>query len=302
MEIDQPETNEKVIPNSIPATNLLMDPNYNLTLQEIARKFPKTVNKLIKGYISITADSVENRNNILKYLNENDKEYILSERQEDRPLKIVIKNLPITHSTDLIKKDLESKNFKIIRISQLKNFKTKTPHPIFLVEMAKTENFKNIYNIKTVNFLNVKIETYRKTNKATMCFKCSRFHHSARNCMCKARCIKCAKNHVTKDCPIKTKIDSPKCINCQETGHLASWRGCPKFPKIALPKNKPSYAQKLKTTLTNSPRLNLPSQQIKPTDADIKQNLSEAFEFFNALKIIKNAMQDFVDLSNTFLE
>ncbi|GBO00318.1 Nucleic-acid-binding protein from transposon X-element [Araneus ventricosus] len=244
MEIDHPESNEKASPNSIPAINLLMDPNYNLTLQEIARKFPKSVNKLIKGYISITADSEENRNNTLKYLNENDKEYILSERQEDRPLKIVFKNLPITHSTDLIKQDLKSKNFKIIRIGQLKDFKTNPPpHPIFLFEIAKTENSKNIYNIKTVNFLNVKIETYRKTNKATMCFKCSRFHHSARNCMRKAKCIKCAKNHETKDCPTKTKIDTPKCINCQETGHLASWRGCPKFPIITLPKNKPSYAQ-----------------------------------------------------------
>ncbi|GBN67197.1 hypothetical protein AVEN_227802-1 [Araneus ventricosus] len=125
VEIDKPETNEKVTPNSIPAINLLMDPNYNLTLQEIARKFPQTVNKLIKGYISITADSEESRNNILKYLKENDKEYILSERQEDRPLKIVIKNLPITQSTDLIKQDLESKTSKSLELVSSRTLKLK---------------------------------------------------------------------------------------------------------------------------------------------------------------------------------
>ncbi|GBM88547.1 hypothetical protein AVEN_86739-1 [Araneus ventricosus] len=26
--------------------------------------------------------------------------------------------------------------------------------------------------------------------------------------------------------------ENPKCINCGATGHIASWRGCPLFPKI----------------------------------------------------------------------
>ncbi|GBN42228.1 hypothetical protein AVEN_147913-1 [Araneus ventricosus] len=63
---DQAEVKKSV--NDIPAINLLMDSNYNLTLQEIANKFPKTTNKLVKGFISITADTEENRTNIINYL------------------------------------------------------------------------------------------------------------------------------------------------------------------------------------------------------------------------------------------
>ncbi|GBN67055.1 hypothetical protein AVEN_121721-1 [Araneus ventricosus] len=114
MEIDKQNdlAEDKKSANDIPAIYLLMDSNYNLTLQEIANKFPKTTNKLVKGFISITADTEENRINIINYLNETNKEYVLSEKREDRPLKIIIKRLPTDHSKDLIKQDIENHNFK----------------------------------------------------------------------------------------------------------------------------------------------------------------------------------------------
>ncbi|GBN47027.1 hypothetical protein AVEN_10074-1 [Araneus ventricosus] len=46
------------------------------------------------------------------------------------------------------------------------------------------------------------------------------------------RCLKCGEDHRTNQCPITTHQENPKCINCGATGHIASWRGCPLFPKI----------------------------------------------------------------------
>ncbi|GFT02393.1 uncharacterized protein TNCV_4625241 [Trichonephila clavipes] len=45
------------------------------------------------------------------------------------------------------------------------------------------------------------------------------------------RCLKCAKEHPTRQCPIKERQENPFCINCQEYGHSACYTKCPKFPK-----------------------------------------------------------------------
>ncbi|GBO23575.1 hypothetical protein AVEN_210875-1, partial [Araneus ventricosus] len=208
MEID----NESNTPNNdetkiqIPAINLKIDANYNLTLQEINKLYPDTQNKLIKGFISIQATSIDRRNSIIEYLKNNNKEFFLSEAHTDRPLKVVIKDLPINQNKEELKQILEDLNFKIIRISQLRNYRMKTYHPIFLIEIAKTKNHLNIYNLKTIKHLQIKVETYRKKNRATICFKCNGFFHSARNCQLKTRCLKCEENHETKNCTITTKI------------------------------------------------------------------------------------------------
>ncbi|GBN49248.1 hypothetical protein AVEN_246191-1, partial [Araneus ventricosus] len=125
-----PENNPQV-----PAINLKLDADYNLTLQEIHSMFPETENKLIKGFICIQANSEDNRQKIIDILKKNNKEFVLSEAREDRPLKIVIKWLPVNQDKEELKDILESKGFKIIRISQLTNYRQKTLYPYFLVDV-----------------------------------------------------------------------------------------------------------------------------------------------------------------------
>ncbi|GBN82378.1 hypothetical protein AVEN_152778-1 [Araneus ventricosus] len=219
MEIEE----SAVVPEThIPAINLKFVTDYNLTLQEINRNFPKTLNKLDRGYIRITPDSLEDRENIIEYLDKNKKEYVLSEAPENRPLKVVIKGLPKDHNKEFISRELEENNFKVLRISQFRNFRLKTLHPVFLVEIAKSPSSNNTFKVNRLNLFTVEIQSCRKKQKATMCYNCSDFFHSARNCRCNPRCIKCNGSHETRSCSIKTKIDNPTCINCNEKGHIAS--------------------------------------------------------------------------------
>ncbi|GFX49051.1 hypothetical protein TNCV_786071 [Trichonephila clavipes] len=54
----------------------------------------------------------------------------------------------------------------------------------------------------------------------------------------------CGENHITRDCPIKQKLETPYCINCNIYGHMANYRGCPSFPKPpkgAAKNNRNSY-------------------------------------------------------------
>ncbi|GBO32316.1 hypothetical protein AVEN_70318-1 [Araneus ventricosus] len=287
-------TNDQQTQNAIPDINLKLTGDYNLTIQEIARNFPETCCKYHRGYIRITPQTLEDREKIIEALDKSEKEYVLSEPSENRPIKIVIKNLPPDHCKERIVSELEDMKFKVIRINQLRNYRLKTFLPIFLIELAKTPNANSIFQTEKINNFNVKIEHYRKKQRATMCYNCSDFFHSARNCKCKPRCIKCNGSHETRMCNIKTKIENPVCINCKEIGHLASWKGCPKYPVI---KNNttPTYAQKLKSNLqktnyTPTPSMNNPTPQI---DTD---NYEEFVKNMNALRIINDAFSKFPNL------
>ncbi|GBN98344.1 hypothetical protein AVEN_131915-1 [Araneus ventricosus] len=295
--MDTTENNISIDPEikiSIPDINLKLSSDYNLTIQEIVRNLPETTCKCNRGYIRISPHSLEDRDKIIETLDKTEKEYVLSESPENRPIKIVIKNLPPDHSKDSIVNDLEENKYHVIRINQLRNYRLKTFLPIFLVELAKTPNANNIFQLEKINNFNVKIEHYRKKQRATMCYKCSDFFHSARNCKCKPRCIKCNGTHETRMCSIKTKIENPVCINCKENGHLASWKGCPKYPVIRN-NSPPTYAQKVKSNLpktNNSPTTNFskPSPQI---DTDTYDKFEKNM---NALKIINDAFIKFPKL------
>ncbi|GBO06913.1 hypothetical protein AVEN_116727-1 [Araneus ventricosus] len=286
--------NDKEIKISIPDINLKLSADYNLTIQEITRKFPETICKYNRGYIRISPHSHVDRENIIELLNKSEKEYVLSEAPENRPVKIVIQDLPPDHNKEIIAQELESKSFKIIRINQLRNFRLKTLLPIFLVELAKTPNVNDIFKIDRISNFKIKIEQYRQKQRATMCYNCSDFFHSARNCKCKPRCIKCNGTHETRMCSIKTKIENPVCINCNEIGHLASWKGCPKYPVIRN-NSPPTYAQKVKYNLpkTNNP----PTSNYTKPSPQIDTDTVDKFEKnMNAIKIINEAFNRFPNL------
>ncbi|GFU09229.1 hypothetical protein NPIL_506501 [Nephila pilipes] len=71
----------------------------------------------------------------------------------------------------------------------------------------------------------------------------------------KTRCLKCGESHSTPNCSIKEKPPNPKCINCQNFGHVASWKGCPSFPKLGKGKA---------TTKTNNRNKPFTSNEIRP--------------------------------------
>ncbi|GBO22800.1 Nucleic-acid-binding protein from transposon X-element [Araneus ventricosus] len=281
-----------------PATiNLKPRENYSVLLKEISEKFPGTTNKFLYGYINITATSDENRQQIIHLLTEKKEEFILLEATKDRPLKVVLKGLQSTTDTTAIVEDLRSKGFTINRISPMRNYKMRKPLDMFLIEAKKVGNYQNIYNVKEIGYVVVKIEPYRKKNKATICFNCSGFHHSARNCHQKPRCIKCNEEHPTRECKIIEKIENPVCINCGEKGHLAAWRGCKALPvirKTSLRQPGKSFAQATSQGLRkDSPSTTHEktgsSQEPLPAISDIKETLQ-------ALKELKEFLQEFPTL------
>ncbi|GFX24675.1 putative RNA-directed DNA polymerase from transposon X-element [Trichonephila clavipes] len=120
-----------------------------------------------------------------------------------------------------------------MKVAQLTQRKSKFPLPLFLVEVRKNvPDSRDIRDISTCCFMSITWDSFRRRPGPSQCYNCNYFHHSSLNCSIKTRCLKCGQEHRTSDCSITEKIENPKCINCNATGHMANWSQCPKFPKI----------------------------------------------------------------------
>ncbi|GFW42985.1 RNA-directed DNA polymerase from mobile element jockey [Trichonephila clavipes] len=206
-------------------------PEYNLILQEIHRTHPTATNTHIGGYIKIQAESSDHHREITQFLTDKGCQYYVTDPPANRPLKLVIKGLLATTEPEEIKKDLIDQGIKIEKIAQLRQFKTKSPLPIFMIEITRDENVDDIFKIRSCLYMQVKFDPFRKNSRPTQCYNCNFFHHASQNCSMKTRCLKCGGGHRTGQCEIKEKIINPTCINCNAQGHMASSTECSLFPK-----------------------------------------------------------------------
>ncbi|GIY98947.1 nucleic-acid-binding protein from transposon X-element [Caerostris extrusa] len=109
-------------PTKPPPIMLALTANYTHSLHEIHRKFPKTENKLTKGYIKIFPDTEDSYRKIITNLTNAKYEYYIIRPRNEIPLKIVVKGLPIDTNIDEIKHQPEDLKFSINKIAQLKKF------------------------------------------------------------------------------------------------------------------------------------------------------------------------------------
>ncbi|GFS67466.1 nucleic-acid-binding protein from transposon X-element [Trichonephila clavipes] len=228
------------LPPQNPPIHLKFEENYNLIMQEINRKYPKTNSKLSGEYLRIFASTADERNEIIYFLKERGEQFFALHPHDTKPQKIVIKGLPISTDIDDIKKDLSERGFLVCKVAQLTKLKSKFKLPIFMVELQKSPDSPDIFKLDKCCYLTVKIDTFNRRPGPTQCYNCNLFNHSSKNCHIKTRCLKCGEPHKTGDCPIKDLIENPVCINCNKTGHLANSHRCEKFPKIQPKKGAPS--------------------------------------------------------------
>lgn len=107
---------------------------------------------------------------------------------------------------------------------------TRVPMPLFLVIVEKEgEGTPKIDEVVSLYHTRVKVEPYHGREGPAQCYKCLGFHHSSHACERKTTCLRCAGEHIVKDCP--KPREEKKCANCQES-HIGIYGGCPARLKI----------------------------------------------------------------------
>ncbi|GFW01908.1 uncharacterized protein TNCV_3028791 [Trichonephila clavipes] len=171
--------------------------------------FPK---KTARPVSPLPSEPVTVNNSFSDLESENDKDQVApEENNETAPPKpkpppsihLTIKKISETKNIE-IQSDLEEEGFTIENVSQLISKKTKTALPFFQVTLLRNANNQKIFDLKTVGYIQVKIE---------------------------AKMSKVWKRTPHPSMPDKGATGNPFCINCQEYGHSACYTKCPKFSK-----------------------------------------------------------------------
>ncbi|GFW49837.1 nucleic-acid-binding protein from transposon X-element [Trichonephila clavipes] len=227
-------------------------------VKNLNKDFPDCDVKLAGKYFKIFCKSPDEHRIVTDYLKEISEEFYVIDPPDSRPLKVVIKGLPISTEIGEIQEDLTSQGFGVEKVAQLTRSKTKSPLPIFMVELEKKPDSPDIFKMKKCCCLTVQVDAFNRRPGVSQCYNCNLFNHSSKNCFMRTRCLKCGESHRTNECPIKEKIKNPVCINCNKTGHMANWSQCEEFPK-----RKPRKGETIRNRNTST-ETNKTSKQVTP--------------------------------------
>jgi hypothetical protein len=221
---------------SPPPIFLAPNPTWRNTLDVLRLMVPDLKCKMLKNKLKLTFNNVDDYRTINSYLIQTEVPSCTYQLDEDKPFRVVLRGLPYCTKRNDIEEDLVRRGYNVLNITQMelgpKSNRRLTP--MFYVQVAKTRDVEFIYN--ETNILGLEgtyFEKFRGTRGPTQCHRCQGFFHSAIACRLAPRCVRCAKGHLSDDCPHKGTKITCTCANCGGT-HPASYKSCPKWPKTSI--------------------------------------------------------------------
>ncbi|GFY77955.1 nucleic-acid-binding protein from transposon X-element [Trichonephila inaurata madagascariensis] len=129
----------------------------------------------------------------------------------NKQLKVVIRGLPTDFNQEELMSELHAFGFTPNHISLLRNRKTNTNMPLFLVTLPKCPANQDIFNMKTIGFFRVVVEPLNKSSMPPQCYRCQEFFHHSRFCARAPKCLKCSGGHLTSECTKSAKAQAKYC-------------------------------------------------------------------------------------------
>lgn len=226
--------------------------------------------------IYIKTSTVLDHKNILEYLKHSKIEFYTYGLREDLPIKVVLKGLHSSITSEDINEEMTDLGYKPMEIIQLKKKGTSILIPIFIIKFSPLTELKNIFNIKSLCFTKIKWEKYKNSRPAYQCFRCQAFGHIFINCNVSEKCVKCAGNHKSEVCKATRLI----CANCNQE-HLASDQNCPARVKY-LENIKKARESKTDSNPPPNTEQNFPKLMSKDVPLETKQTESNHWLKTNA--------------------
>lgn len=86
--------------------------------------------------------------------------------------------------------EITAKGYNVLNIHNVKNRVSKSPLPMFFVELEQKDNNKEIYNIQFVIKLKIRFEPPYEKREIIQCQSCNRYRHSKNYYHIIPRCVK----------------------------------------------------------------------------------------------------------------
>lgn len=231
--------------------------------------------------IKINTTSPSAYRSIIKYLKDAKAEFFTYQLKENKPYRIVIRNLHPTTSPDYIKEELEKEGYQVRNVTNALHRVSKIKLPLFFVDLEPALHNKNIFELQTICYTKVKIEAPRINKITPQCLNCQDYGHTRTYCNNHPRCVRCGENHRTDTCT-KSRDLPAKCALCNGD-HPSNYRGCLVFKNLQQLRKKqsPSKSNTDKTeenTNRKNPTLYNPSlnSTSHPNNSNNSQTYSQA--------------------------
>lgn len=135
--------------------------------------------------------------------------------KEEKPIQVVIKNIPSFCSTQQVHDELVSRGFTCENVSQVINRKTDRKLPIYNITLDNNETNKKIFAMTLFMNVAVKVEKRHPPTKLLQCYNCQEFNHGSSQCMRQLTCLHCSGKHDHRNCPHKHAADVESCDHCK---------------------------------------------------------------------------------------
>eukprot|EP00102_Acyrthosiphon_pisum_P021172 XP_016658382.1 PREDICTED: nucleic-acid-binding protein from mobile element jockey-like [Acyrthosiphon pisum] len=149
---------------------------------------------------------------LVRYLRDEKAQFHTFQLKEDKPTRVVIRNLHPTTPTSLIK------------------------------NLEPTTHSNEIFELNSLLHTKVKVEEPHKSKTIAQCTNCQDYGHTKAYCGHPPRCVRCGKDHHSSSCP-KSR-DEPPCCALSHGNHPASYKGCSTYKELQYCKKSNSNNNK----------------------------------------------------------
>ena len=208
---------------------------------------------------------------LIHFLKDRNAEYHTYQLQQDKPTRVVIRNLHPSTDTSLIKSELELREFEVRTVTNVLHKVHKHPLPLFFVDLEPSSQSNDIYKLTSMLHTKIKVEEPYKPKIISQCLNCQEYGHTKSYCNYLSRCVRCGGHHQSSDCTI-SRDTPPKCALCLGN-HPASYRGCSVYKEIQRRK-KPSPNNAF---LSDNPRFKKYNVQTSHPENDTPPNNARTY-------------------------
>lgn len=168
--------------------------------------------------------SPESYRSVVKYLKINNVSFHSFQLKEEKAYRVAIRNLHHTTDTSFITQELFNKGFVTRNITPVTHKLTKTPLPIFFIDLEPSPTNADIFKITSLCYTKVKVEPPHPKKEIPQCHRCQDYGHTRSYCHHSPRCVRCGEHHESSTCT-KDRTSPAKCALCSGN-HPANFKGC----------------------------------------------------------------------------
>jgi len=117
------------------------------------------------------------------------------------------------------------KGHEVTNIWNVKQRGTNRPLPLHFIDIKPHPTNNEIYHITTLLHTIVTVEAPHVKRAIPQCMRCQKYGHTKNYYRNSPKCVKCAEQHLTSECPRKFQDTAVKYANCGDQ-HPANYRGC----------------------------------------------------------------------------